>query len=165
MLGTPRSRRQNRTRNELAMAILGDLDLDRYALAQIGGLSTGSRRLAELACASALGANVILLDEPTAGLTPQEVQSFTRTIARLREESNVSIVVIDHDVPMMRGLVDRLYVLEAGRLIAHGPPTILDSDERVIAAYMGASRGVSLSKDGSMSRPAPDPAPSGSTRP
>ncbi|HRE00459.1 MAG TPA: ATP-binding cassette domain-containing protein, partial [Ilumatobacteraceae bacterium] len=161
IVGTPRARRQNRRRDEEAMAILCDLDLGDAALQQIGGLSTGSRRLAELACASALGAKVILLDEPTAGLTPQEVRSFTRTIARLREESDVSIVVIDHDVPMMRTLVDRLYVLEAGRLIAHGSPSILDTDERVIEAYMGASRGLTLSKDGSNRRNAPTSATAG----
>ena len=104
--------------------------------------------MAELACASAIGAHVILLDEPTAGLTPQEVIAFTRIATRLREELGVTVVVIDHDVPMMRALVDRLYVLEAGVLIAHGPPSILDTDERVIAAYMGSARGATLSKDG-----------------
>ncbi len=155
MLGTPWARRQDRRRVHDAMAILTALGLDREAHQQIGGLSTGSRRLAELACASALGAHVILLDEPTAGLTPQEVEAFTRIIAELREELSVTVVVIDHDVPMMRSLVDRLYVLEAGRLIAEGPPSILDTDERVIAAYMGSSRGAILSKDGTR-LPTPD---------
>jgi branched-chain amino acid transport system ATP-binding protein len=91
---------------------------------------------------------VILLDEPTAGLTHQEVRAFTQTVTRLREELGVTVVVIDHDVSMMRSLVDRLYVLVAGRLIAHGPPSILDTDERVIAAYIGSARGALLSKDG-----------------
>ncbi|MEQ1873729.1 MAG: ATP-binding cassette domain-containing protein [Ilumatobacteraceae bacterium] len=153
ILGTPRARRQDRHRNKAAMAILDSLDLREHAHHQIGGLSTGSRRLAELACASAIGAHVILLDEPTAGLTPQEVTAFIRIATRLREELGVTVVVIDHDVPMMRALVDRLYVLEAGVLIAHGPPSILDTDERVIAAYMGTARGASLSKDGT-NRPA-----------
>lgn len=161
ILGTPWARRQDRARVIDAMAILSALDLDRYAHQQIGGLSTGSRRLAELACASALGAHVILLDEPTAGLTPQEVVAFTQIIANLRQELSVTIVVIDHDVPMMRSLVDRLYVLEAGKLIAHGPPSILDTDARVIAAYMGSARGASLSKDGTQRQvPRSDPPPS-----
>jgi ABC-type branched-subunit amino acid transport system ATPase component len=155
ILGTPWARRGNRRRNKSALAILGSLDIDEYAHHQIGALSTGSRRLAELACASAIGAHVILLDEPTAGLTPQEVTAFIRIATRLREELAVTVIVIDHDVPMMRALVDRLYVLEAGVLIAHGPPSILDTDERVIAAYMGNARGASLSKDGTnQARPA-----------
>lgn len=149
ILGTPGARRRDRHRHKIAMSILDSLNIHEYANHQIGDLSTGSRRLAELACASAIGAHVILLDEPTAGLTPQEVSSFIRIATRLREELHVTVVVIDHDVPMMRALVDRLYVLEAGVLIAHGPPTILDTDERVIAAYMGSARGASLSKDGS----------------
>jgi len=148
VLGTPGARRRNRHRDKAALAILESLDLHEHAFHQIGDLSTGSRRLAELACASAIGAHVILLDEPTAGLTPQEVTAFIRIATRLREELKVSIVVIDHDVPMMRALVDRLYVLEAGVLIAHGAPSILDTDERVIAAYMGTARGAQLSKDG-----------------
>jgi len=148
IIGTPWARRHNRHRDKTAMSILGSLDLHDYAHHQIGDLSTGSRRLAELACASAIGAHVVLLDEPTAGLTPQEVISFIRIATRLREQLAVSVVVIDHDVPMMRELVDRLYVLEAGVLIAHGPPSILDTDERVIAAYMGSARGATLSKDG-----------------
>lgn len=153
ILGMPWARRQHRRRVADAMGILAALGLEADADQQIGRLSTGSRRLAELACASALGAHVILLDEPTAGLTPQEVVSFTRIIADLRRELSVTIVVIDHDVPMMRSLVDRLYVLEAGRLIAHGPPSILETDPRVIDAYMGSARGATLSKDG-RARPA-----------
>ncbi|WP_420639526.1 ABC transporter permease subunit [Candidatus Poriferisocius sp.] len=149
VVGTPGARRKDRTRNTNAMSILAALELDPFAHHQIGALSTGSRRLAELACASALGAHVILLDEPTAGLTPQEVESFTRIVTDLRATQGVTVVVIDHDVPMMRTLVDRLYVLEAGRLIAHGPPSILDTDQRVIAAYVGSDRGAALSKDGS----------------
>ena len=149
VLGTPGARRKDYLRTENAMSILAALDLGRHAHTRIGGLSTGSRRLAELACALALGAHVILLDEPTAGLTPQEVKAFTRIVTRLSKELGVTVVVIDHDVSMMRSLVDRLYVLEAGRLIAHGPPSILDTDERVIAAYIGSARGARLSKDGS----------------
>ena len=148
VLGTPGARRRDRVRAERAMSILAALDLADDAHVRIGALSTGSRRLAELACASALGAHVILLDEPTAGLTPQEVTGFTRIVTDMRAELGVTIVVIDHDVPMMRSLVDRLYVLEAGELIAHGPPSILDTDTRVIAAYMGSSRGAALTKDG-----------------
>ncbi len=146
---TPWARGHKRRRRDAAMGILAELELTDSAHRQIGELSTGSRRLAELACATALGAHVVLLDEPTAGLTPQEVESFSRVVVGLREHSSVSVVVVDHDVPMMRALVDRLYVLEAGELIASGPPSILDTDERVIAAYTGAEGATGFDKSGS----------------
>lgn len=146
VIGTPGARRQNRVRSETALSILGAFDLGSDAHRQIGELSTGSRRLAELACASALGAHVILLDEPTAGLTSQEISAFARIITSHREELAVTFLVVDHDVPMMRSLVDRLYVLEAGEVIAHGPPSILDTDERVLAAYMGVQPGPTSSQ-------------------
>ena len=79
----------------------------------------------------------MLLDEPTAGLSHREVSDFVRVISELRSRAGMTFVVIDHDVAMMRSLVDRLYVLEAGEEIAAGPPEILDTDPRVIEAYMG----------------------------
>ena len=137
LLGTPRARRQERERKRIALGVLTDLGLREHAHTQIANLSTGTRRLAELACASALGAHVVLLDEPTAGLSHREVSDFVRVISELRSRAGMTFVVIDHDVAMMRSLVDRLYVLEAGEEIAAGPPEILDTDPRVIEAYMG----------------------------
>lgn len=137
LLGTPRARRQERERNRAALQTLESLGLREHAHYQIANLSTGTRRLAELACALALGAHVVLLDEPTAGLSPQEVDDFVRVISELRARLSMTVVVIDHDVAMMRSLVDRLYVLEAGDLIAAGPPSVLDTDARVVEAYMG----------------------------
>ena len=137
LLGTPQARRQERERKRIALGVLTDLGLREDAHTQIANLSTGTRRLAELACASALGAHVVLLDEPTAGLSHREVSDFVRVISELRSRAGMTFVVIDHDVAMMRSLVDRLYVLEAGEEIAAGPPEILDTDPRVIEAYMG----------------------------
>ena len=137
LVGTPRARRQERGRNEAALRILERLGLREHAHHQISELSTGTRRLAELACALALGAHLVLLDEPTAGLSHREVDDFVRVISELRVHLSMTVVVIDHDVAMMRSLVDRLYVLEAGNLIAAGPPSILDTDRRVVDAYMG----------------------------
>ncbi|MCY3616201.1 MAG: ATP-binding cassette domain-containing protein [Acidimicrobiaceae bacterium] len=137
LLGTPRARRQERERDQAALQTLERLGLTEHAHHQIGNLSTGTRRLAELACALALGAHVVLLDEPTAGLSPREVDDFVRVISELHTRLSMTIVVIDHDVAVMRSLVDRLYVLEAGDEIAAGPPSILDTDRRVVEAYMG----------------------------
>ena len=146
LLGTPRARRQERERNRAALRILEDLGLRQHAHYQIANLTTGTRRLAELACALALGAHLVLLDEPTAGLSPREVDDFVRVISDLRAQLGMTVVVIDHDVAMMRSLVDRLYVLEAGDLIASGPPSILDTDRRVVEAYMGTHEAARFSE-------------------
>lgn len=148
LIGSPGARRRDRERHDTAAEVLASVGLADDAHRQISTLSTGTRRLAELACATALGAHVILLDEPTAGLTGQEVDAFTQIIGELRERTNITVVIIDHDVPMMRSVVDRLYVLEAGALIASGPPSLLDTDERVIQAYMGSEQAMALSKHG-----------------
>ena len=146
LLGTPKARREERERNRAALRVLEDLGLRKHAHHQIANLSTGTRRLAELACASALGAHLVLLDEPTAGLSAWEVDDFVRVISDLRAELGKTVVVIDHDVAMMRSLVDRLYVLEAGDLIASGPPSILDTDRRVVEAYMGTHEAARFSE-------------------
>ena len=148
LLGTPKARRQERDRKRMALAALADLGLEEHAHQQIANLATGTRRLAELACASALGAHLVLLDEPTAGLSHREVSDFVRVISNLRSQLGMTFVVIDHDVAVMRSLVDRLYVLEAGDLIASGPPSILDTDSRVIEAYMGTYQDTSAADGG-----------------
>ena len=95
--------------------------------------------MAELACVIALQPHVLLLDEPTAGYTQRETEAFGVTIGDVRRHLGATIVIIDHDVRLMRSLVDRLYVLAAGKVIAEGPPSILDSDTRVAEVYLGAA--------------------------
>jgi ABC-type branched-subunit amino acid transport system ATPase component len=112
--------------------------LESYRHRYAGELSTGTRRLVEVACVAALGARVLLLDEPTAGFTQGEVEEFVTVLRALRDTTGVTLIVIDHDVPMMVDLAERLYVLEAGRLLAEGSPSILHDDPRVAAAYLGA---------------------------
>lgn len=120
-----------------ASATLHMVGLHEYRHRYAGELSTGTRRLVELACVTALGAEVLLLDEPTAGFTPAEVEEFVAVLRNLRDTTGATLVVIDHDVPMMSDLVERLYVLEAGRVIAEGSSAILKDDQRVVAAYLG----------------------------
>ena len=137
VLGLPGARRRDRARREAAAAVLTELGLREHLDRRVAELSTGMRRMAEVACVSALGARVLLLDEPTAGFNSHETEQFADVIRRLRDERGLTIVVIDHDVPMMRTLVDRLYVLAIGRVIAEGSPDVLSSDEGVLEAYMG----------------------------
>ena len=120
-----------------ANATLNMVGLHEYRHRYAGELSTGTRRLVELACVTALGAEVLLLDEPTAGFTQGEIEEFVAVLRNLRDTTGATLVVIDHDVPMMIDLVERLYVLEAGRVIAEGSSAILRDDQRVVAAYLG----------------------------
>ncbi len=93
--------------------------------------------MAELACVLALEPDVLLLDEPTAGFTPTEIAAFTDVIRDVRAYLGATVIVIDHDVPTMRTLVDRLYVLAAGVVIAEGPPSLLDTNVEVSEVYLG----------------------------
>ena len=137
VLGLPGARRRDEVRRRAAASLLSDLGLDEHLDRRVAELSTGTRRMAEVACVTALGADVLLLDEPAAGFNVHETAVFAHVIRRLRDEHGLTIVVIDHDVPMMRGLVDRLYVLATGRVIAEGSPDVLSSDAGVLEAYMG----------------------------
>jgi ABC-type branched-subunit amino acid transport system ATPase component/ABC-type branched-subunit amino acid transport system permease subunit len=142
LVGLPSSRRRERRAASDAAEIVELLDLQNFAHRPVGELPTGVRRLVELGCVVALDADLLLLDEPTAGFTHREVQSFARVIGEVREYLGATVVVIDHDVPMMRTLVDRLYVLATGRIIAEGPPSLLDTDQAVADAYLGTPVGV-----------------------
>ena len=113
------------------------LGLGPYRDRRASELSTGMRRIAELACVVAVGADVILLDEPTAGIAQAEVEQFAPIITEIREHLGATVVIIEHDIPLLMSLADRLYVLAAGQVIAEGPPQIVRSDPAVIRAYMG----------------------------
>ena len=139
MIAWPSSVRSERARMARAAEVLELLDLTAYAHRPSSQLPTGLRRMAELGCVIALEPHVLLLDEPTAGFTHRETEAFGETIREVRRYLGATVVIIDHDVPLMRGLVDRLYVLAAGQVIAEGPPSILDTDAQVAEVYLGSS--------------------------
>jgi ABC-type uncharacterized transport system ATPase subunit len=84
-----------------------------------------------------MGAEVLLLDEPTAGIAQREVEAFVPAIREIQAHLGASMVIIDHDIPMIGAIVDRLYVLAAGTVIAHGDPDAVRRDPEVIRAYLG----------------------------
>ena len=85
----------------------------------------------------ALGANTLLLDEPTAGLAQREAEAFIPMLREIRDHIDATIIVIDHDLPLIASIVDRLYVMANGAVIAHGDPHSVRRDESVVAAYLG----------------------------
>lgn len=131
--GLRRERRQGREADEL-IAFLG---LGRYANAVIGNLSTGTRRITELACILALDARMVCLDEPTAGVAQKETEAFGPLLRQLRREFDLSILIIEHDMPLVMSISDRVYCMAEGRSISTGTPDQVRNDPAVIASYLG----------------------------
>jgi branched-chain amino acid transport system ATP-binding protein len=100
-------------------------------------LSYANRRRLEIARAMATQAKLILLDEPTAGMNPRETQEMTELIGKLRDERGFTIVVIEHDMRLVKGVSDRVVALDYGRKIADGTYEEVAHDERVVEAYLG----------------------------
>ena len=100
-------------------------------------LSTGTRRIVELACAVAHQPDVLLLDEPAAGVAQREVEQLGALLMRIRDELGCALVVVEHDVPLLARIADRLVALEAGRIIAEGAPAEVLDDPAVVASYLG----------------------------
>jgi branched-chain amino acid transport system ATP-binding protein len=100
-------------------------------------LSYANRRRLEIARAMATQARLILLDEPTAGMNPRETQEMTALIGKLRDERGFTIVVIEHDMRLVKGVSDRVVALDYGRKIADGTYDEVANDERVVEAYLG----------------------------
>ena len=100
-------------------------------------LSYANRRRLEIARAMATNAKLILLDEPTAGMNPRETQEMTHLIGQLRDERGFTIVVIEHDMRLVKGVSDRVVALDYGRKIADGTYDEVANDERVVEAYLG----------------------------
>lgn len=128
--------RERRHRQEAA-ELIDFLGLGRYADSFISDLSTGTRRIVELAGLLALEAEVLCLDEPTAGVAQRETEAFGPLIVGIRQELDASLLVIEHDMPLVMGISDRVYCLEAGRVIAEGPPDVVRADPAVVASYLG----------------------------
>ena len=114
-----RPRRERRRRAE-ADDLIGFLGLGRYADVRISDLSTGTRRIVELAGLLALDPRVLCLDEPTAGVAQREAEAFGPLIKEIRRELGAAMLVIEHDMPLIMGISDRVYCLEVGRVIAEG---------------------------------------------
>lgn len=129
--------------------------LGRYADVPIADLSTGTRRIVELACLTAQGATMLLLDEPTAGVAQRESEAFAPLIQHVREELGASVLIIEHDMPMILSISDRVHCFSAGVEIARGRPEEVRNDPAVVAAYLGTDeRAIERSGHGPTSQPA-----------
>jgi ABC-type branched-subunit amino acid transport system ATPase component len=137
LLGYPPARRVEHRRSGEAAQLMDFLGLGHYADSFISDLSTGTRRIVELCCLLAHGSKLLLLDEPTAGVAQREAEAFGPLIQRVRAELDATIVIIEHDMPLVMSISDRVYCMDAGRCIAEGDPHTVRNDPVVIAAYLG----------------------------
>ena len=132
-----REEQETRQRAEQALAFFGSRLIGWRFDTPARSLSYANRRRLELARAMASDPKLLLLDEPTAGMNPRETQELTELIQRLRDETGVTIVLIEHDMRVVKGVSERVVVLDFGQKIAEGPYAAVASNDRVIEAYLG----------------------------
>ena len=139
MTALPPSPGQERAKRVEADEIIDYMGLKRYADHFVATLSTGTRRIVELSSLLAVNARVLLLDEPTGGVAQREAEAFGPLIKQVQAELDAAVIVIEHDMPLVMGISDRVYCLEAGAVIAEGSPDQVRRDPLVIASYLGTS--------------------------
>lgn len=145
----PWQRREEREAQQFAHDLLDFVGIGKVAGETARNLSYGDQRRLEVARALALKPKVLLLDEPTAGMNPQESATFNDFVHRVRDEKDVSILLIEHDMSVVMRVSERITVLDRGEMIAEGGPDDIRNNTRVIEAYLGKS-GVENSKAPSM---------------
>jgi ABC-type branched-subunit amino acid transport system ATPase component len=146
-------RREQRARELVAM-----MGLDRYRDKQIQELSTGTRRITEIACLVALRPTCLLLDEPSSGIAQRETEALGTLLVDLKRQLDLTLVIIEHDIPLIMGISDRIVAMADGRVIAEGTPDVVRNDPGVIDAYLGGSIDA-IERSGARPVPAPNGVP------
>jgi branched-chain amino acid transport system ATP-binding protein len=139
VLRLPKQRREERESSDAALELLDFVGIGKRPDEYARNLSYGDQRRLEIARALALRPKVLLLDEPTAGMNPQESSAFVSFVHRVRDEKQVSILLIEHDMSVVMRVSERVTVMDRGEKIAEGSPDEVRNDQRVVDAYLGRS--------------------------
>jgi branched-chain amino acid transport system ATP-binding protein len=115
------------------------MHLGAFADKFVGELSTGTRRVVDIACSLAHRPSVLLLDEPSSGIAQRESEALAPLLLNIRDETQAALIVIEHDMPLIRAISDRLVALELGEVVAEGDPDTVIHDPRVVEGYLGGT--------------------------
>ncbi len=138
-LRLPWARRAERRKQEAVDQVIAAFGLERFRYHRTAQLSTGTRRVVDLASIVLARPRLLLLDEPTAGIAQREAEAFVPLLRRLHQVADTTIVLVEHDVPLVFELCSTVVVMELGRVVAAGPPEVVRADPKALAAYLGAS--------------------------
>jgi branched-chain amino acid transport system ATP-binding protein len=137
LIGAPRSFTEERTLKRNAMEVLDFVDLAHLADSHLDGLPYGTLKLIEVGTVLATDPDLLLLDEPSSGMGPDEAHEFGERLLKLRQTLNLTVLMIEHHVPLVVGVCDYVYVLNFGTVLTEGKPQAVRNHPEVIAAYIG----------------------------
>jgi ABC-type branched-subunit amino acid transport system ATPase component len=155
-LQMPWARRSERAKREASDQVIHSFGIERFRRHQIAELSTGTRRVVDLASIVLARPRLLLLDEPTAGIAQREAEAFVPLLRRLHQLADTTIVLVEHDVPLVFALCTKVVMMETGQVVSTGTPDEVQRDPRALAAYLGASE-EALAVSGAAAPSAPRP--------
>ena len=138
-LQMPWARQTERAKRQAVDRVIASFGLDRFRDRPTAHLSTGTRRVVDLASIVLASPRLLLLDEPTAGIAQREAEAFIPLLKRLHEVTGSTILVVEHDVPLVFEVCSHVIVMQTGAVVASGSPDVVRHDPRALAAYLGAS--------------------------
>jgi ABC-type branched-subunit amino acid transport system ATPase component len=130
---------QEKDKQRLTRELIGFMGLDSYRTSQVQQLSTGTRRIVEIACLVGLSPTLLLLDEPSSGIAQRETEALGDLLDTIKAQLQLTLLIIEHDIPLVMGLSDRIIAMADGQVIASGTPDVVRNTPAVIEAYLGGS--------------------------